>query len=150
LAGNREAHESPSVVSNIEVPRAMRPLVFAALLLLAPATALAQDAGSMPGMDMKSGTMPTAPGNAMSGPDADNMKAMQDMDHGMAAAKPTGDADHDFVTMMLPHHQGAVDMAKVELKYGKDPELRKLADAIIKAQDEEIAMMKTWLQKHGG
>lgn len=62
--------------------------------------------------------------------------------------KPTGNADKDFVLNMIPHHQGAVEMAKVQLEHGKDPELRKLAEDIIKAQDTEIAFMKAWLEKH--
>jgi uncharacterized protein (DUF305 family) len=49
---------------------------------------------------------------------------------------------------MLPHHQGAVDMAKVELEHGTDPELRKLAQDIIDSQQKEIAFMKEWLAKH--
>jgi uncharacterized protein (DUF305 family) len=50
--------------------------------------------------------------------------------------------------MMVPHHQGAIDMAEIELKYGKDPDLRKMAEKIIHAQKEEIADFKKWLAKH--
>ena len=61
----------------------------------------------------------------------------------------TGDADVDFIKGMLPHHQGAVDMAKIVIKYGKDPEVRKVAAAIIKAQNKEIGWMTGWLAKNG-
>jgi uncharacterized protein (DUF305 family) len=62
--------------------------------------------------------------------------------------EPTGEPDKDFVLMMMPHHQGAIDMAKVELQYGKDPELRKRATDIVAAQEREIALMKGWLASH--
>ena len=61
----------------------------------------------------------------------------------------TGKADVDFVKGMIPHHAGAIDMAKVEIAFGKDPELKKLAEAIIKAQETEIAQMQDWLKKNG-
>jgi len=64
-------------------------------------------------------------------------KMMKDM-----AAKPTGDVDRDFVAMMAPHHQGAIDMAVIELRYGKNEQLRRIAQEIIVDQMQEIAAMK--------
>lgn len=60
----------------------------------------------------------------------------------------TGNADIDFARGMIPHHQGAVEMAKVVLAFGKDPQIRKLAEEIIKAQETEIAFMQDWLKKN--
>ena len=64
------------------------------------------------------------------------------MHHGMASAKRNGDPDHDFASAMIPHHQGAVAMAKVELLYGKDQALRRLAQEIIVSQQQEISVMQ--------
>jgi hypothetical protein len=59
--------------------------------------------------------------------------------------KPTGDVDRDFVAMMVPHHQGAVDMANAELKYGHNEQLRRLAQEIVTSQEREIPAMRNAL-----
>lgn len=69
-----------------------------------------------------------------------DMKMMKDM-----AVVPCGDADIDFRTKMIPHHQGAIDMAKNALQYAKDPATKAMAEAIIAAQEKEIAEMQAWL-----
>lgn len=69
------------------------------------------------------------------------------MDRGMGQAPMTGNPDHDFAAMMIPHHQGAIDMAKIELLYGKNPVLRRLAQEIIVTQGQEIVVMQRQLEK---
>ncbi|HET7680177.1 MAG TPA: DUF305 domain-containing protein [Xanthobacteraceae bacterium] len=69
--------------------------------------------------------------------------------HGAMDIAYTGNADVDFVKGMIPHHAGAVDMAKTVLAFGKDPEVKKLAESIIRAQETEIAQMNDWLKKNG-
>jgi len=71
---------------------------------------------------------------------AENEAAMSKMMSAMEA-KPTGDVDRDFVAMMAPHHQGAIDMAVLELRYGKNEQLRRIAQEIIVSQMQEIAAM---------
>lgn len=75
-------------------------------------------------------------------------RGMTAMQRSMMAVHDTGNADRDFVLNMLPHHQGAVDMAETELRYGHDPSLRRLATTIIAAQRHEIAEMNAWLLAH--
>ena len=71
--------------------------------------------------------------------------AMAVMDDGMRRAPMNGRAEHDFITMMIPHHQGAVDMAKAVLLHTHDPALRNLALGIIAEQQNEINLMRDWL-----
>jgi uncharacterized protein (DUF305 family) len=75
-------------------------------------------------------------------------KAANDKMHAGMNIPFTGNADADFVNGMVPHHQGAVEMARIVLQHGKDPQLKKLARDIIKAQDKEIAFMRRWLAKN--
>ena len=75
------------------------------------------------------------------------MQAMTVMDDGMRQAPMGGNPDHDFAAMMIPHHQGAIDMAKAELAYGKDPVLRRMAQEIIVTQQQEIVVMRRQLDQ---
>lgn len=107
-------------------------------------TAHAQQSASMPAMKMSGSTA----GDLNPATQAFKEHGDQMMKN-MSAPPYTGDTDKDFVAHMIPHHQGAVSMAEVELKYGKDPAMKRLARNIIKAQNEEIAYMKSWQAKHG-
>ena len=101
-----------------------------------PATGMQGDMkGPMPMMDMK--------------PGMDMKSMMTDMNEKMAAMKPTGNADIDFAMMMRVHHQSAVTMAEAELQSGKDPQMRKMAKDIIRAQKKEIALFDKFLAKRG-
>jgi uncharacterized protein (DUF305 family) len=115
----------------------MKPLLLASALILALSLpAAAQD------MKMDHGAMATdsAATTAYKAANMDMHSAME-IDY-------SGDADIDFVRGMIPHHQGAIAMAKIVLEHGADPEIKKLAQDIITAQESEIAWMQDWLAKH--
>ncbi|ACK49074.1 protein of unknown function DUF305 [Methylocella silvestris BL2] len=130
-------------------PRALPLLCLALLLGGAPAGVLAaEEAGGVTTHDHGGMKMDApATGAGKDSADAGYMRAMSNMDKTMSAPM-TGDADVDFVIMMLPHHQGAVDMAKVALDHAKDPFVRKLAGDVVQSQEAEIAAMKQWLAAH--
>jgi uncharacterized protein (DUF305 family) len=76
------------------------------------------------------------------------MQSMDKMNQSMMSQPMTGDADYDFATMMRAHHQAAVDMAKAEIQYGKDPELTKMARKMVEDQSKEIKQLTEWLERH--
>jgi uncharacterized protein (DUF305 family) len=90
---------------------------------------------------------PTATPAAMTSAQKAYADAAARMHGAMAAVDP--DPDVAFARGMIPHHQGAIDMARVELAHGKDPAMRALAQEVIAAQEREIAGMKAWLAKRG-
>ena len=79
---------------------------------------------------------------------AELMTGMNRMDVAMGSVERSGDSDVDFVRLMLPHHQAAIDMAKTQLLHGKDPQMRRLAQEIITDQQSEIVLMQLWLKQH--
>ncbi len=141
----------------------MRPICcfFAASVVFAPGLALAQewaDTAPLPqicqgksGSDSSTGGMKMSPpaGAAMPGDDAHKamMGGMAKMNSDMMAGAHAEDIDIAFNCGMIPHHQGAISMARAELKYGKDPESRKLAEGIVAAQEQEVVGMLDWLKK---
>ena len=106
-------------------------------------------ASSVPGLGQPApvqGATPSGPSNRPA--DTALMTSMDAMSKAMASAPMTGNPDRDFVAMMVPHHQGAIAMARFELAHGTDPAMRRLATAIVAAQEKEVAEMQAWQQKH--
>jgi uncharacterized protein (DUF305 family) len=121
-----------------------RQIVFASLAL-AMSAAFA-DSDLKPPMAGHDHMQDAAPQGILTGSTQGYEAAMSKMHKAMEITY-SGDPDIDFARGMIPHHQGAIDMAQVELQYGKSPEMRKIAEAIIKAQEEEIAQFNSWLGK---
>ena len=132
-------------MKNPRFPRTLSCALGAIALSAAALAAQAQPAPSMPAEH--AGMSHAVEANA-----SESTKAFQQGEEKMMKdmGQPySGNADKDFVAHMIPHHEGAVDMAEVQLKYGKDPELRKMARDIIKAQKQEVAFMKKWQARNG-
>lgn len=134
----------------------MKPIILAVLLAAATTAAAAQDpalpaecitehsAHAMGGTPMDMSMLP--PGDAHKAMAAGMDKMHSDMMAGMMAE----DIDVAFVCGMIPHHQGAIDMAKAVIQYGDDPWTKQLAQNIVTAQESEIAAMKEWLKTNAG
>lgn len=123
-------------------------LAAAAFLALAAPATLSQTVPTEPPMTDQTGhdmgAMPAADASAAVQASKDVMQKM----HTSMMTEPTGNPDVDFARGMIPHHQGAIDMAKIQLEYGKDPELRAMAEEIVRAQEAEIATLNAWLAKN--
>lgn len=121
-----------------------RVMILAAMLAAAPAAAWAQGAphGGHAGHSAPAGRAAESP--ATKGYREANARMHRNMDIAFS-----GDADVDFVRGMIPHHQGAIDMAKVALQNAKDEQIRKWATDVIREQEREIAEMQAWLRKKG-
>jgi len=86
-----------------------------------------------------------APGTAAQSPSTAAFMAANEKMHRDMAITYTGDADRDFAASMIPHHEGAIAMARVQLAHGRDPGMRSLAEAVIRAQESEIATLRAFL-----
>jgi uncharacterized protein (DUF305 family) len=117
-------------------------------LALGAPMALAQMQGmDMQGMDIQKMMQMMMPQPGDTAPTRDFKQAHMDMMKDMPM-QFTGDADKDFATSMMKHHAGGIEMAKIQLKHGKDPEMRKMAEKLIKEQGNDNKEFATWLKKN--
>jgi uncharacterized protein (DUF305 family) len=123
----------------------LKPALVALAILLAVAPASAQTEmshGDQMMMKMQGGKSPSQA-------DKDYMAAMEKMNEAMTTTEMTGDPTGDFVRMMIPHHQSAIDMAEALLKQNKvDPKIKSIAKDIIRSQKKEIEAFQKWLKEH--
>ena len=133
------------MVLDAKTPRSQLFVRFVAVILVAtmPMRAHAQHQHEPSDGPDRSSTVPAASFDEMM------HEAMTRMDSGMSV-NSSGDPDRDFAAMMIPHHQGAIDMAKAELQFGRDPILRRLAQGIIVEQQQEIELMQRFLHERSG
>ena len=123
---------------------------FSAFAIAAASTLLLPLAQAQPAKSSSPMPGTAAPSSmAMPGGGMDMKSMLKDMNDKMASMSMSGNQDVDFAMMMRIHHQGAIDMAKAELKAGREPKMRKMAEEIVAAQTKEIAQIDKFLAGHG-
>lgn len=154
--GGVHKRERTSTMASTRHLRLSAPLLLGMVLAASPALAQGQGQpgspmggppmqghpGGMTQQDMKRQNMPQDPASRA------YMDSMRTMNRSMMGRRMTGDADRDFASMMIAHHQGAIDMARVELQHGKDPALKAMAQKVIDDQSKEIKDLQDWLSQH--